>query len=113
MPDEPSNWELARGLKDIKDALDKVITQREWQAYQTGLDQRIADLGREQTASVIRHNADVAKLERTLAEHSKQSAEDKKELQNRQAGQRFAMVVLALTLLGTFVLQFVQIGSAG
>lgn len=112
MPDEPSTWELARSLKEIKDTLQGVMTVALWQAYQTGLDQRLADLTRELNASTIRHNTEIDRLERALEKHAETSAADKKALETRQASQRFALILGAVALLGTFVLQFVQIGGA-
>lgn len=111
MPEEPTTGELARSLRDIKESLDKVITQREWIAYQQGLEQRFSNITNQQVADAIRHSADVDRLQHQLEEHARQSATDKKALETRQASQRFAMLVLGVTLLGTFVLQFVQIGG--
>lgn len=112
VPDEPSNWELARGLKEIKDTLQGVMTVALWQAYQQGLDQRLTDLAREQANSVVRHNSDVDRLQAKIDEHAKQSALDKKAAADRAASQRAAIAVTFLAALLPTVIGLLRVGGA-
>lgn len=111
MPDEPSNWELSRGIAEIKTALSGVMTVALWQAYQQGLDRRLADLAREQASSVIRHNSDVDRLQAKLEEHAKTAAADKKATQDRAAAQRAAIAVTFLAALLPTVIALLRVGG--